>query len=414
MKNRKKLLGGVYAALLAVSVVLGLVIPSEPTAVFYIAVISTAVLFVIAGIVGAREVKWREKQGLSILWPEIFTLLAIQVVLFAALDIGSVFCTTGIAVFIELFMYIMVLVCVVGEERLRDCVRWLYKHRKAALRIVLAVIIAAPVIYFGTPFVQYKWAANLLEKGEYERASEWFDSLGDYSDAHAQWQESRYRLGMQLNEAGEYKQAYFVLGDVLDYQDVATYITGNENLQAMREKYAMYDIDGVVTMGEYKGKAIEWQVLDKQGSKRLLFVTDEIARKPYNDVFDISYWQTCTLRAWLNGEFLQEAFSDSERALIVETEVVNKDSELYRTDAGNDTVDRVFLLSLDEAEEYRQGRKQLFSDNEVTSWLRSPGCSRIDAAMITMGGGVDAIGNNVDNTRMGVRPAMWIDLNEIE
>ena len=44
---------------------------------------------------------------------------------------------------------------------------------------------------------------------------------------------------------------------------------------------------GVLTMGEYGDKAIEWQVLDQQGSKRLLFVTDEIARKAYNDEFDI-------------------------------------------------------------------------------------------------------------------------------
>lgn len=414
MKNMKKVMGGVYAALLIAFVLLAVLIPSEPTAVFYIAVVSMAVMFVIAGVEGVRWIRFREKQGLNVVWPEIFTLLVIQAILFVALDFGSVFCSTGIAVTLELFMYMMVLVCVVGEERLRDGVRWLYRHRRAAMGTVLAVMIAIPVIYFGTPFVQYKWAAGLLEKGDYERAAAWFGRLGDYDDAETQRQESLYRLGMQLNESGDHKQAYFVLGDVLDYDGVEAYIAGDESMLEMREKYAAYDIDSVLTMGEYGDKAIEWQVLDQQGSKRLLFVTDEIARKAYNDEFDIVSWETCTLRAWLNGEFLKTAFTDSERVLIVETELENKDSELYRTDGGNDTVDRVFLLSLDEAEVYRQGRKQLFSDNEITSWLRSPGCSRIDAAMITMGGGVDGMGNNVDNARMGVRPAIWIDLNEIE
>ena len=89
--------------------------------------------------------------------------------------------------------------------------------------------------------------------------------------------------------------------------------------------------------------------------------------------------------------------------------MVNADNAEYRTNAGNDTVDRVFLLSLSEFETLLEvhGDWKKASDSW---WLRSPGCSRIDAVVIYASGGVNGIGTNVDWDRVCVRPALWIDV----
>ena len=63
-------------------------------------------------------------------------------------------------------------------------------------------------------------------------------------------------------------------------------------------------------------------------------------------------WETCTLRAWLNSEFFETAFSASEKGQIVLSTVENPDNKEYGTEGGNTTQDYVYLLSLDEVARY--------------------------------------------------------------
>ncbi|MDD6035308.1 MAG: DUF6273 domain-containing protein [Lachnospiraceae bacterium] len=55
---------------------------------------------------------------------------------------------------------------------------------------------------------------------------------------------------------------------------------------------------------------------------------------------------------WLNSDFYRTAFSEKERASIAETLVRNADNPEYGTEGGNDTRDKVFLLSIEEATTY--------------------------------------------------------------
>lgn len=410
MTKRQKQLWGMYGALLAVFIILTLVIPSERTPVFFTAFIGTAALFVIAAVSAALKFRQQDKLNMKTAWPDAFTMLVIQLIIYAFLDMGSVFCPYYIAVVAELVVYVPMVVIIFGEERLREAVRWLYRHRKSAAVCVLAAIVAIPVVYFGTPFVKYKWAESQLVKGEFASAAETFLSLGDYMEAPEQAKESLYGLGMQLNGAGEYEQAYFTLQDIAAYEDVQAYIDANPELAAVREKYGAYSVGGAVTMGEWQGAPLEWGVLAQEGSRRLLFAMKPLCQKAFNDEFDITYWETSTLRAWLNDEFLPEAFADDERARILETYVKNDDNVMYRTEGGEDTVDRIYLLSIDEAEQYRKEYREWFMSSTHAMWLRSPGCSRIDAATVSLGGGIDEMGTNIDWTNVSVRPVMWIDL----
>lgn len=412
MENKSKLHWGIYAAMLAVFVVLLLVIPSERTFVFYAGLIGTAVMCAVAGIGGWRQMRRRKAQGLMPAWPDLFTMLAIQLGIFAFLDMGSVFCPDYIAVVAEAIVFVPVFVILVGEERLRDAVRWLYARRKAAVLTAVLAAVAIPALCFGIPFAQYKYAQGLLDEGGYEKAIAVFERLGDdYLDAEKLRLEGMYREGRRLKEAGETDRAYFMLQDIIAYSDVADYLAQDAELKAVRAKYEAYDIGNEVELGEWNGQPLKWGVLAQDGSRRLLIACESLARMKFNEVFDITYWENSSLRGWLNGEFLSMAFTDAERARLIETHVKNDDNLMYRTEAGKDTVDTVFLLSIDEAEIYRHINKEWFTSSTTSSWLRSPGCSRIDAANITMGGGVDEMGTNVDK-KSGVQPVIWVDIAE--
>ena len=89
-------------------------------------------------------------------------------------------------------------------------------------------------------------------------------------------------------------------------------------------------------------------------------------------------WETSDIRAWLNGEFYEESFTDAEKAQILLTTVDNsEDSELfYENEAvfagckptgyhqGNDTQDYIYLLS---DYEHRQFVYQIAIENKAWS-----------------------------------------------
>ena len=108
-------------------------------------------------------------------------------------------------------------------------------------------------------------------------------------------------------------------------------------------------VGSTVTFGNYEqgnGQVpIEWIVLDRQEERALLLSKCALDAKPFHEVEDRTVtWAECTLRAWLNGDFYNSAFSDEERARIVQ--VTNT------TANAPDTQDCVFLLSLDELNAY--------------------------------------------------------------
>lgn len=155
----------------------------------------------------------------------------------------------------------------------------------------------------------------------------------------------------------------------------------------------------------------EWIVLDKQGEKGLIITKDSIGKKKYNEEGEHITWAKCSLRVWLNGEFLQKNFSMEERNKIEVTSVRSSDNPTYRTWDGRVTRDRVFCLSIEEANRY-------FKDNlarAIGSWwlLRSPGHNSKYVAGVSSDGSIDDIGSMVEDN-WNVRPALWINLNGMD
>lgn len=99
---------------------------------------------------------------------------------------------------------------------------------------------------------------------------------------------------------------------------------------------------------------VKWYVLDKADGEAVLLAVDLLDCQKYHEADEDITWENCTLRSWLNGEFYNTVFSEEEQAAIVNTNVANEDNSYWGwdTEGGNDTTDKVWLLSLGEIERY--------------------------------------------------------------
>ncbi len=211
----------------------------------------------------------------------------------------------------------------------------------------------------------------------------------------------------------------------------------------LNEKYA---VGSYVTFGTYPQTEsgtdktpIEWLVLARDGNKALLLSRYGLDMQPYNTKYTDITWEESSLRSWLNSTFMEKAFSTKEQSAIVQVKVDNSKSQGYSgwsTSGGNNTQDKIFLLSYAEANKYlgvtyedrnntksrvaptAYAKKQgvhTSSDFMTTEgseagcwWLRSPGDIQSFAAYVHTFGSLRYC--NVNNDLVCVRPALWINL----
>lgn len=174
---------------------------------------------------------------------------------------------------------------------------------------------------------------------------------------------------------------------------------------------------------------IEWIVLAKDGNRVLVISKYSLDCQRYNMSDSSVTWETCSLRKWLNSTFVDSAFNAGEQRLIQSSNVTADKNPSYSTFPGNDTTDKVFLLSIAEVDKYfssyaarqcqgtaycyARGANKPKYGNCGGWWLRSPGHSSSFAAQIGVddGGFVDDWGAIVNCNSIAVRPAMWINLD---
>jgi hypothetical protein len=155
-----------------------------------------------------------------------------------------------------------------------------------------------------------------------------------------------------------------------------------------------------VVFGEFDGSAISWWVCENQDGKSLIVATSQIAEKPFNEAVtaDAVDWKLSTLRTFLNETFISEAFNDSERQCILETEFKGDDLT---------TQDRVFILSEEQYRKYSDLSNITFSGNCWLIDVISTTLTRQEENDIDRHGEIDCGLRNNENC--GVRPAMWVD-----
>ena len=162
------------------------------------------------------------------------------------------------------------------------------------------------------------------------------------------------------------------------------------------------------TFDSYNFAGYDWLVLEVQGKKALLLSKYVLERRAYHESSKDIAWEESDIRSYLNGEFY-DSFTEQDKAQIVETQVINNDNPWFGTAGGNDTTDKVFLLSLEEVVKYFGDSGPGKEHQECSWWLRSPGIDNGDAANVRSDGFLRTHGRSMTLADCGVRPAMWIN-----
>ena len=213
----------------------------------------------------------------------------------------------------------------------------------------------------------------------------------------------------------------------------------------------------------FKCEPIKWRVLNRNGNDALLLADVALDDQMYNtnDV-DVT-WESSSMRSWLNGygasvnqpktdysrkNFINSSFTSMQRNAIKTTSVVNNNNINYGTPGGNNTSDKIFLLSESEvyhtdtaasygfvkdSETYDEARRSRCStyahamgtwriydtdkqytkyNGNISWWLRSPGrSSGLRAVEVHRFGFVYQVGSGVGVNDDGVRPALHLNLS---
>ena len=282
------------------------------------------------------------------------------------------------------------------------------------------------------PKQKYNQAMELISSGDYDSAYALLEEIGDKETIAS----NKYDRAIKYIDSGDYKTACILLNG-LSYRDSAEKLKSAKQAQIKNAKvgdivyFGTYEQDNDTSNGK---ENIEWHVLAKENSRVLVISDKALDCQPYNSSYTEEVtWENCSLRKWLNGTFLNKAFSTEEQAQIQNTTVSADNNPQYSTNPGNATTDKVFLLSINEVEKYfnsDEARKcaptayakaqgASTSDTFKTPsgaatcwwWLRSPGDDQSSAAYVYFGGDVFELGNYVFSGLNAVRPAMWISID---
>lgn len=321
------------------------------------------------------------------------------------------------------------------------------RSKKAALRIailglLLSILSSAIVLlslngsnYFEK---QYNNAVALMDVGKYEEAIEVFESLYDYEDSIRKIEEcntsildKKYDYAIRMMNEDNTIEAYEQLVELNGYKDSAEIAKSiyntykNELLQSAQigdcVYFGVYEQDNDEKNGKEK---IEWIVLDKFDNKLFVISKYILDCQVYNATSEDVIWETSTLRYWINSVFFNTAFSDDEVAMIATTMVMADDNPRHDTNQGVSIQDKLFMLSIEEAKQYFDSndmRKCQATNYAKASgatsagcawWLRTIGKYQNYASHIWQIGGVNDSGSCVNESDIGVRPAMWLDLSQ--
>ena len=191
--------------------------------------------------------------------------------------------------------------------------------------------------------------------------------------------------------------------------------------------FGHYEQDEDLTNGQ---EPIEWIVLDVDEENQKAFLLSKYCletRVVYPERVPM-YWGASTLREWMNGEFLNAAFTAEEQEKILTTTVTNENPHGMKG-AGADTEDKLYLLSHEEILHYfpEQSSRMAYATEHATAqgctigettgacrwWLRPPGARKMDMWGVRVDGRLTAYGmQDVDWPTNTVRPVFWMDYSK--
>ena len=203
----------------------------------------------------------------------------------------------------------------------------------------------------------------------------------------------------------------------------------------------------------FKYEPIKWRILNSNGKQALLLSDIALDTKQHDTDMKEITWESSNIRSWLNGysastnnshinytsrNFINSAFSSVQSQLIQSTKITTNNNPLYGTSGGNTTSDKLFLLSASEIYGTKTAQSYGFANSNDTSdearqckcstyahalgviyaekgstaywWLRSPGYYNDTTNYVDDTGYIDIEGIEVQSESLGVRPALYLNL----
>ena len=295
--------------------------------------------------------------------------------------------------------------------------------------LFLSVVFVILLIFIILPSKKMSSAKKLLAAGDRDSACALIRELTDNRFMSS----GKYNMAAALQADGEYGAAFLLL-DKMTYKDSA-----ERRSEISRLLLRQAEVGDAVFFGSCEQdnrlkngrETIQWRVLAKEGNALLLISEYGLDCRKYQDECVSTTWESSALRPWLNGAFFNESFTEEEKNRIMITNVTADANPGYSTNVGNDTRDKIFLLSTEETERYFLSDKQrvcpataytvaqgaIVSDRflpggktSASWWTRTAGDKETQVSLVFYDGNVEYYGHEVNDTSLAVRPALWISL----
>ena len=231
-----------------------------------------------------------------------------------------------------------------------------------------------------------------------------------------------------------YPEVNWEFGNGINCDYLMRYISSNSHncyingiLVEKQNALSAEDNNDVILLGKYEQddnsengpEPIEWLVLDNRDGETLLITAKSLDIIKFGEYE--TTWEKSSLREWLNGTFYDNAFTEDEKSMIVLTYVpASTNASTYFS--GNDTVDKVFALSVGEVYDYMDGSREKrinvltdyskrmalehgYSEEETGWWSRTSGGTFMTILNTSFGSGW---------YYSGVRPVIWVKSEVLE
>ena len=284
------------------------------------------------------------------------------------------------------------------------------------------------------------WMKTAKTEDRWRHVTEVFESLGDYKDARELAKTSRQEMDHKASRNKVTRRS--ILGTVLVliaaglifyYGGFYQYAKGYAYMKSRKyelagttfrlspgflksDEFADY-CTAKLLLSEPEGNPMTfgnhtWMILRRSKGIVTLIASDlteedPLLDMPFSDESGEVTWAESSLRAWLNGEFLDEVFSEKEKALLVKTDSIPSVNIRYGSEYTERTEDYVSILSGREALKSRY--VSTLKKMNYSFWLRTPGNSMDAAAYMDAGGSVRWYGNPAHEDGLSVLPIVRVD-----
>ncbi|MCR4885120.1 MAG: DUF6273 domain-containing protein [Clostridiales bacterium] len=269
----------------------------------------------------------------------------------------------------------------------------------------------------------YNYAQEMLDLQDYTKANTYFGMASGYLNADDMADESIYLLGCAYLEQNDFENAYDAFRTIRGYRDA------DEMLQTWRlrqvsqgrtGKRSKYTVGRCIGLGKFmqsagcdQSETVEWMIICRDDNRVLLTTRYIMTGSNFSGDASSDYMNS-KVREFLNGTFLTECFEGKLlQSLIPQTELNG---------------DRVFALSKDECDQYLLNGKWQYKNRAAAKswargqgvavrgehhvgsyWLRNETSSNTKALAVLQDGTYGLV--KASDPTVGIRPAIWIDLN---